>query len=355
MSTSTLNEIPKDYQNFIKKINLDPKNQFPLIDLNNKKFIILHEGHYKLFLSENKESKIEYSIEDKKNYINKNNFKKKDFNLDFIDLSNPENKEKIEKIDFEISEFINKILELKYKTNEDLDKKKRKFIESIRKEIYNENKFKNFVDEENFKKISEHINVIPTPPKITDIYFEQENKKPEQCNYCGNMVTVIFTKCDKCNFYVCQDCYQILSTTFFHQHPLIIERNNTVVKPFNSKNVNEAKELKVREKDKEKGKENEKEKDKGKKIEIKMKNTGMNNWEKDKIKLALTEDCKKKYNIDFPEIELKKKVKPEEIGIFKFEIPWEQIENSKTDIVLRLKHMEFDVFFGDEVKIYISN
>ena len=346
MSTSTLNEIPKDYQNFIKKINLDPKNQFPLIDLNNKKFIILHEGHYKLFLSENKESKIEYSIEDKKNFINKNNFKKKDFNLDFIDLSNPENKEKIEKIDFEISEFINKILELKNKTNEDLEKKKRKFIENIRKEIYNENKFKNFVDEENFKKISEHINVIPTPPKITDVYFEQENKKPEQCNYCGNMVTGIFTKCDKCNFYVCQDCYQILSTTFFHQHPLIIERNNTVVKPFNSEiDKKNAKELKVRGKDK----------DKVKKIDIKLVNTGMNTWEKDKIKLALTEDCKNKYKIDFPEIELKKKVKPNETGIFKFEIPWEQIENSKTEIVLRLKHMEFDVFFGDEVKIYISN
>ena len=49
MSTSTLNEIPKDYQNFIKKINLDPKNQFPLIDLNNKKFIILHEVHTNYF------------------------------------------------------------------------------------------------------------------------------------------------------------------------------------------------------------------------------------------------------------------------------------------------------------------
>ena len=341
MSTSTLNEIPKDYQNFIKKINLDPKNQFPLIDLNNKKFIILHEGHYKLFLSENKESKIVYSIEDKKNFINKNNFKKKDFNLDFIDLSNPENKDKLEKIDFEISEFINKILELKNKTNDDLEKKKRKFIENIRKEIYNENKFKNFVDEENFKKISEHINVIPTPPKITDIYFEQENKKPEQCNYCGNMVTGIFTKCDKCNFYVCQDCYQILSTTFFHQHPLIIERNSNVIKPFNSE-IENAKELKVREKDK------------VKKIDIKMKNTGMNLWEKDKIKLALTEECKNKYKIDFPEIELKKKVKKDEIGIFKFEIPWEQIENSKTEIVLRLKHMDYDVMFGDEVKIYIS-
>ena len=343
MSTSTLNEIPKDYQNFIKKINLDPKKQFPLIDLNNKKFIILHEGHYKLFLSENKESKIEYSIEDKKNFINKNNFaKKKEFNLDFIDLSNPENKENIEKIDIEIDEFINKIKELKNKTNEDLEKKKRKFIESIRKEIYNENKFKNFVDEENFKKISEHINVIPTPPKITDEYFEQKDKKPEQCNYCGNMVTGIFTKCDKCNFYVCQDCYQILSTTFFHQHPLIIERNSKVVKPFNAINKNEAKELKVREKDK------------VKKIEIKMLNTGKNLWEKDKIKLALTEDCKNKYKIDFPEIELKKKVKEDEIGIFKFEIPWEQIENNKTEIDLRLKHMEYDVFFGDEVKIYIS-
>ena len=342
MSTSTLNEIPKDYQNFIKKINLDPKNQFPLIDLNNKKFIILHEGHYKLFLSENKESKIEYSIEDKKNFINKNNFKKKDFNLDFIDLSNPENKEKIEKIDFEIDEFINKIKELKIKTNDDLEKKKRKFIENIRKEIYNENKFKNFVDEENFKKISEHINVIPTPPKITDIYFEQENKKPEQCNYCGNMVTGIFTKCDKCNFYVCQDCYQILSTTFFHQHPLIIERNNLVEKPFNSKNENEPKDLKVRDKDK------------IKKIEIKMKNTGLNVWEKDKIKLALTDETKNRYNIDFPEIELKKKVKPNDTGIFKFEIPWEQIENGKTDVVLKLKHMDFDVLFGDEVKIYIT-
>ena len=77
--------------------------------------------------------------------------------------------------------------------------------------------------------------------------------------------------------------------------------------------------------------------------------------EKDKIKLAITDESKKKYKIDFPEIELKKKVKPNETGIFKFEIPWEQIENSKTEIVLRLKHMEFDVFFGDEVKIYISN
>ena len=299
----------------------------------------------KLFLSENKESKIEYSIEDKKNFINKNNFKKKDFNLDFIDSSNPENKEKIERIDDEINLFINKIIELKNKTNDDLEKKKRKFIENIRKEIYNENKFKNFVDEENFKKISEHINVIPTPPKITDIYFEQENKKPEQCNYCGNMVTVIFTKCDKCNFYVCQDCYQILSTTFFHQHPLIIERNNTVVKPFNSEIDKEnAKELKVRGKDK----------DKKKKIDIKLVNNRMNTREKDKIKIALTEECKKKYNMDFTEIELKKKVKPNETGIFKFDIPWEQIENNKTDIVLRLKHMEFDVFFGDEVKISIS-
>ena len=156
------------------------------------------------------------------------------------------------------------------------------------------------------------------------------------------MVTGIFTKCDKCNFYVCQDCYQILSTTFFHQHPLIIERNSKVVKPFNAINKNEAKELKVREKDK------------VKKIEIKMKNTGMNMWEKDKIKLALTEDSKNKYKIDFPEIELKKKVKPDETGIFKFEIPWEQIEKSKTEIVLRLKHMDHDIMFGDEVKIYIS-
>jgi uncharacterized protein YabE (DUF348 family) len=156
------------------------------------------------------------------------------------------------------------------------------------------------------------------------------------------MVTGIFTKCDKCNFYVCQDCYQILSTTFFHQHPLIIERNSNVIKPFNAINKNEAKELKVREKDK------------VKKIEIKMKNTGMNLWEKDKIKLALTEDSKNKYKIDFPEIELKKKVKPEEIGIFKFEIPWEQIEKSKTEIVLQLKHTEYDVMFGEEVKIYIS-
>ena len=342
MSTSTLNEIPKDYQNFIKKINLDPKNQFPLIHLNNKKFIILHEGHYKLFLKENKENKIEYLIEEKKKYINKNNFVKKDFDLNIIDMSNKENEEKINTINEEVGNFVQKILELKEKTTKELNKKKDNFIKNIKKEIYDETKFKNFVEEENFKKISEHINVIPTPPKITDVYFEQIDRKPEKCNYCENQVTGIFTKCDKCNFYICQDCYQILSTTFFHQHPLIIERNNKVEKPFNSKNENEAKELKVREKDK------------INKIDIKMKNTGLNVWEKDKIKLALTEETKEKYNIDFPDIDLKKKVKPNETGIFKFEIPWEQIENSKTEIILKLKHMDFDVLFGDEVKIYIS-
>ena len=342
MSTSTLNEIPKDYQNFIKKINLDPKNQFPLINLNNKKFIILHEGHYKLFLNENKENKIEYLIEEKKKYINKNNFVKKDFDLNIIDMSNKENEEKINTINEEVGNFVQKIIELKEKTTNDLNKKKDNFIKNIKKEIYDETKFKNFVEEENFKKISEHINVIPTPPKITDIYFEQKDRKPETCHYCENKVTGIFTKCDKCNFYICQDCYQILSTTFFHQHPLIIERNNLVEKPFNSKNVNDPKELKVREKDK------------IKKIEIKMKNTGLNVWEKDKIKLALTEDCKKNNNIDFPDIDLKKKVKKDDIGIFKFEIPWEQIENSKIEINLKLKHMDFDVLFGEEVKIYIS-
>ena len=342
MSTSTLNEIPKDYQNFIKKINLDPKNQFPLINLNNKKFIILHEGHYKLFLKENKENKIEYLIEEKKKYINKNNFVKKDFDLNIIDMSNKENEEKINTINEEVGNFVQKILDLKDKTTKELNKKKDNFIKNIKKEIYDETKFKNFVEEENFKKISEHINVIPTPPKITDEYFEQKDRKPEKCNYCENQVTGIFTKCDKCNFYICQDCYQILSTTFFHQHPLIIERNNLVEKPFNSKNVNDPKELKVREKDK------------IKKIEIKMKNTGLNVWEKDKIKLAITDETKEKYNIDFPDIDLKKKVKPNETGIFKFEIPWEQIENAKTDIILKLKHMDFDVLFGDEVKIYIS-
>ncbi len=342
MSTSTLNEIPKDYQNFIKKINLDPKNQFPLINLNKKKFIILHEGHYKLFLNENKENKIEYLIEEKKKYINKNNFVKKDFDLNIIDMSNKENEEKINTINEEVGNFVQKIIELKKKTTNELNKKKDNFIKNIKKEIYDETKFKNFVEEENFKKISEHINVIPTPPKITDKYFVQEYKKPEQCHYCENRVTGIFTKCDKCNFYICQDCYQILSTTFFHQHPLIIERNNKVEKPFNSKNENEAKELKVREKDK------------IKKIEIKMKNTGLNDWEKDKIKLALTDETKERYNIDFPDIDLKKKVKPNDTGIFKFEIPWEQIENSKAEVVLKLKHMDFDVLFGDEVKIYIS-
>ena len=342
MSTSTLNEIPKDYQNFIKKINLDPKNQFPLINLNNKKFIILHEGHYKLFLNENKENKIEYLIEEKKKYINKNNFVKKDFDLNIIDMSNKENEEKINTINEEVGNFVQKILDLKEKTTKELNKKKENFIKNIKKEIYDETKFKNFVEEENFKKISEHINVIPTPPKITDVYFEQEDRKPEKCNYCENKVTGIFTKCDKCNFYICQDCYQILSTTFFHQHPLIIERNNKVEKPFNSKNENEPKDLKVREKDK------------IKKIEIKMLNTGLNVWEKDKIKLALTDETKKSYKIDFPDIDLKKKVKPNDTGIFKFEIPWEQIENSKTEIILKLKHMDFDVLFGDEVKIHIT-
>ena len=63
---------------------------------------------------------------------------------------------------------------------------------------------------------------------------------------------------------------------------------------------------------------------------------------------------KKNYNIDFPDIELKKQVKPDEIGIFKFEIPWEQIEYNKTEIIFQLKNLELDTYFGSEVKIYIN-
>ena len=85
-----------------------------------------------------------------------------------------------------------------------------------------------------------------------------------------------------------------------------------------------------------------------------MKNIGTNIWEKDKIKLSLSDITKKKYNIIFPDIELKKKVKPDEIGIFKFEIPWEHIEKSKTEIILQLKNLELDTYFGSEVKIYIN-
>ena len=332
----TLNEIPKNYSDFIKKIKLDSKSQFPLIDFDDKKFIILNEGEYKLFLEENKKKEINYSIEQKSNYINKNNFQKKSFDLE--NLINENNQEKKEKIDQEIQKFVNKILELKEKTKIDLEKKKNKFIYDIKKEIYDEKKFNNFIEEENFKKIAEHISVIPTPPKITDEYFIQKNKKPENCNYCENKVTNIFVKCEKCKFYICQDCYQILSTTFFHQHPLIIERNDKVVKPFDSFNENSAKELTVKSKD-------------GKKIDIKMKNTGTNVWEKGKIVLCGREINKEKYNLDFPETDLKKKTKENETGIFKFEIPWEQCTNSRTEIVLQLKHSEYDVFFGSEVKI----
>lgn len=339
----TLNEIPKNYSDFIKKIQLDSKSQFPLIDFDDKKFIILNEGEYNLFLKENKEKEINYSIEQKSNFINKNKFEKKpNFEFDIenlVDENNQENLKKKEKIDEEIEKFVNKITELKEKTNKDLEKKKKKFIEDIRKEIYDDKKFNNFIEEENFKKIAEHISVIPTPPKITDKYFIQENKAPEKCNYCENKVTNIFVKCDKCKFYICQDCYQILSTTFFHQHPLIIERNNEVEKPFDSKNENTAKEL------------NAKSKDNIKKIEIKMKNTGTNVWEKGKIVLCGCDSNKKRYNLDFPETELRKKTKPNETGIFKFEIPWEQCSNSRTEIVLQLKHSEYDVFFGSEVKI----
>ena len=332
----TLNEIPKNYSDFIKKIKLDSKSQFPLIDFDDKKFIILNEGEYKLFLEENKKNEINYSIEQKSNYINKNNFQKKSFDLE--NLINENNQEKKEKIDEEIQKFVNKILELKEKTKIDLEKKKKKFIDDIKKEIYDEKKFNNFIEEENFKKISEHISVIPTPPKITDEYFIQENKKPENCNYCENKVTNIFVKCEKCKFYICQDCYQILSTTFFHQHPLIIERNDKVVKPFDSFNENSPKELTVKSKD-------------AKKIDIKMKNTGTNVWEKGKIVLCGREINKEKYNLDFPETDLKKRTKENETGFFKFEIPWEQCTNTRTEIVLQLKHSEYDVFFGSEVKI----
>ena len=338
----TLNEIPKNYSDFIKKIKLDSKSQFPLIDFDDKKFIVLNEGEYKLFLEENKKKEINYSIEQKSNYINKNKFEKKpdfEFDLNLIDENNPENLEKKEKIDEEIAKFIAKIEELKEKTKNALEKKKHKFIQEIRKEIYDEKKFKNFIEEENFKKIAEHITVIPTPPKITDEYFIQEKKAPEKCNYCENKVTGIFVKCDKCKFYICQDCYQILSTTFFHQHPLIKERNDKVIKPFDSKNENTLKELNV------------KQKDNIKKVEIKMINTGTNVWEKGKIVLCGCDSNKEKYNMDFPETEMNKKTKPGNEGIFKFEIPWEQCNKNRTEIVLQLKHNEFDVFFGSEVKI----
>ena len=337
----TLNEIPKNYSDFIKKIKLDPKKQFPLIDFDDKKFKILNEGEYKLFLEENKEKEINYSIEEKSNYINKNKFEKKqdfEFDLNILDENNPDNVEKKLKIDEEIEKFVATINDLKEKTQKDLDKKKKKFIDDIRKEIYDENKFNNFIEEENFKKIAEHITVIPTPPKVTDEYFIQENKEPQKCNYCENKVTGIFVKCEKCKFYICQDCYQILSTTFYHQHPLIIERNNKIVKPFDSKNINTLKELSI------------KFNDNVKKIEIKMENTGTNIWERGKIALCRS-DINKEKNLDFPETDLKKKTKPNEIGIFKFEIPWEQCTNKRTEIVLQLKHTEFDVFFGSEVKI----
>jgi len=337
----TLNEIPKNYSDFIKKIKLDPKSQFPLIDFDDKKFKILNEGEYKLFLEENKEKEINYSIEKKSNYINKNKFEKKpdfEFDLNILDENNPDNLEKKLKIDEEIEKFVATINDLKEKTQKDLDKKKKKFIDDIKKEIYEEKKFNNFIEEENFKKIAEHITVIPTPPKVTDEYFIQENKEPQKCNYCENKVTGIFVKCEKCKFYICQDCYQILSTTFYHQHPLIIERNNKIVKPFDSKNINTLKELSI------------KFNDNVKKIEIKMENTGTNIWERGKIALCGS-DINKEKNLDFPETDLKKKTKPNEIGIFKFEIPWEQCTNKRTEIVLQLKHTEFDVFFGSEVKI----
>ncbi len=119
------------------------------------------------------------------------------------------------------------------------------------------------------------------------------------------------------------------------------ENNDKTNKPFDSKNENEKKELIVREKARINI------------IKIKMKNIGMNIWEKDKIKLSLSDITKEKYNIDFVDLELKKKIKPDEIGIFIFEIPWEQIENTKTKIILQLKNLELDTYFGSEVKIYI--
>ena len=62
-------------------------------------------------------------------------------------------------------------------------------------------------------------------------------------------------------------------------------------------------------------------------------------------------DSNKEKNLDFPEIYMKKKTKPDEIGIFKFEIPWDQCSDGRTEIVVQLKNIEFDAFFGSEVKI----
>lgn len=338
---STLNEIPKNYSDFIKKINLDPKKQFPLIELqNNKKIIVLNNGQYELFKKENKETQIKYSIEEKSNYINKNKFEKKnEYDLKILDENNNKYQENIQKIDDEIEKFKNQILDLKEKTKVEFEKKKNNFLNNIRKEIYDEKKFKYFTDEENFKEISEHITVIPTPPKQTDKFFIQNDKKPETCNYCKNDVKGIFVTCEKCKIYICQDCYQILSTTFFHQHPLITERNNIVEKTFDSKVKNTPKELIVSEK---KG---------DKKIEIKMENTGTETWEKNKVELCVSEN--NKYKVVLPGEENKKKVKPGETGDFNIDIPWEQLKD-KRELILQLKSKQHDCFFGKEVTITIK-
>ena len=343
---STLSEIPKTYSEFTKKINLDSSSQFPWIEFeDDKKFIILNEEHYKLFLKDNKQDNIKYHIENKSNFFNKNNNNKKDNNFAF-NLENNYDSEITNKIDNLIENFVNRIIELKNNTNAEIAKKTEMFIKDVKKTIYNEKKIDDFIERENFEKLKEHINVLPTPEKITDKYFEKPDKKPEKCHYCGNDVVRIFVKCMKCsnsknNFYICQDCYQILSTTFFHQHPLVTERNDLVTKSYDAVNEN-PKELSV------------KSRDNIKSIDIKMENTGTKNWNNGQITLNLLEESKEKNkDLDFPAIDLKKKTKPKEIGIFKFEINYDLLKNGTNEIYMRLKHEDYGVYFGPKIKVIV--
>jgi hypothetical protein len=338
---STLSEIPKTYSDFTKKINLDSSSQFPWIEFGNKKFIILNEEHYKLFLKENKEQNIKYHIENNSNFYNKNNNNKKDDNFTY-DLENNYDSEITNKIDDLIENFINKITSLKEQTKKDLEKKTDMFLKDIQKAIYNEKKIDDFIENQNFEKIKEYINVLPSPAKKTDIYFEKPEKKPEKCHYCQNDVVKIFVKCVKCNFFICQDCYQILSTTFFHQHPLVTERNELVTKSYDAVNENTPKELNVRSRDK------------IDKIEIKMKNTGTKNWINGQITLNLLDESKEKNkDLDFPSIDVAKKTKPNDIGIFKFDINYELLKKGTNEILMRLKHEEYGVYFGPTVKVTV--
>ena len=208
--------------NVSKELQINANDYFFYYQNQNKKYGIFNNISFQKFKQSIKDQdKVKILYKNKKTLI-KNHFNYT-FSESLSDDLNLKRDNLTQEIDDAIEEYLNKYNSCMNEISERNKDITRKSIQNLKEISYNEETNDKFIQQIMYENVMKNCRPIPSPEDNNSKYFVPQEE--EICHYCKNNNINQLYGCEKCEFKICEFCFQSLQT-YQHFHKLSIYKTN---------------------------------------------------------------------------------------------------------------------------------